>query len=216
MLCANCSGKTRHKVLQSVDIKGEGYYLNEVLSREIKLYDSEIKYQIVQCQGCDSISFRKWNFLPGNEVSPIDGSTLCIESVELYPPRFIGRNRIKQDEFLPENVAKIYNETYTAICNNQPILASIGIRALVEAVCKDKEAFGNNLEAKIDSLVTMGILTQSKSETLHSMRILGNVSVHEVKPPSEEILNTVMDIVEHLLNDVYIIPVVSGRLPRRR
>lgn len=59
------------------------------------------------------------------------------------------------------------------------------------------------------------VLTKTGSETLHSMRILGNQAAHEVKPHSEEALNLAMDVVEHMLNDVYILPAATSKLPKR-
>ena len=205
--CAKCLGETRHKVLQSVDISGE--------APEFEFYYGE-NFQIVQCQGCDSVSFRKCH--SDSEDCSYDEDTEephHIETVELYPRRVAGRHKLRQDYFLPSAVSRIYSETHSALCNEQPILAGIGIRALVETVCKEKAAVGSNLEQKIDNLVANGVLTQAGAETLHSMRILGNEAAHEVKPHSEETLNLAMDVVEHLLNDVYILPAATRKLPKR-
>lgn len=173
-------------------------------------------YQIVQCQGCDSISFRfghsdSETFLYDEENNEI----IHTESVELYPSRVAGRHKLRQAHFLPQAVSRIYDETHSALSNKQPILAGVGIRALVETVCNEKAAVGYSLENKIDDLVTKGVLTQTGAETLHSMRILGNEAAHEVKPHSEETLNLAMDVVEHLLNDVYILPAATKALPKR-
>lgn len=206
--CGNCLVETRHKVLQSIDVSGEAldweYYYNEL-------------YQIVQCQGCDAISFRKQHTDSEDyEYDKEKEEGYSVETVEIYPSRVAGRHKLRQAHFLPFEVSRIYNETHAALCNKQPILAGIGIRALVETVCKEKQATGANLESKIDSLVTMGVLTQAGAETLHSMRILGNVAAHEVTPHSEDTLSLAMDVVEHLLNDVYILPAVTKNLPKRK
>jgi hypothetical protein len=71
------------------------------------------------------------------------------------------------------------------------------------------------LEQKIDSLVTKGVLTQTAAEILHSTRILGNKSAHDVEPQSEETLLLAMDIVENLLTNVYVLPKAAKALPRR-
>jgi len=113
-------------------------------------------------------------------------------------------------------ISRIYSETHSALCNKLPILAGIGIRALVETVCKEKVAVGSNLEQKTDDLVGKGVLTQIGAETLHSMRIVGNEAAHEVKPHSEETLGLAMDVVEHMLNDVYILPARTSNLPKRQ
>jgi len=86
----------------------------------------------------------------------------------------------------------------------------------LSTVCKEKAAIGSTLEQKIDNLVANGILTRAGAETLHSMRILGNEAAHEVKPHSEGTLSLAMDVVEHMLNDVYILPAATSKLPKRQ
>jgi hypothetical protein len=207
LTCAKCLRVTRHKVLQSVDIEGED------LGWDVSYTNN---YQIVQCQGCDAISFCKrhsdsddveWDHELEDAVPNV--------TVQLYPSRLAGRQKLRRAHSLPREVSRIYDETHAALCSKQPILAGIGIRALVETVCTEKAATGFNLEAKIDNLVAKGVLTSTGAETLHSMRILGNEAAHEVKPHSEETLGLAMDVVEHLLNDVYVLPALTSKLPKR-
>lgn len=205
--CAKCSIETRHKVMQSVDVDGAALDWD---------YQYANKFQIVQCQGCDSISFRKWHSNSEDHSRDFERDEYYpAEVVEIYPIRVVGRHKLRQDHFLPFEVKRIYDETHAALCNELPILAGIGIRALIETICKQKKATGKSLEQKIDNLVALGVLTQKGSEILHSMRILGNEAAHEVKPHSEETLNLAMDVVEHLLADVYILPATTKNLPKR-
>jgi hypothetical protein len=85
-------------------------------------------------------------------------------------------------------------------------LAGIGIRAIVETVCKDKESSGRNLASKIDDLVTQGVLTRDGANILHKLRTLGNESAHEVTPHDNVQLGLALDVVDHLLTGVYILP----------
>jgi hypothetical protein len=126
---------------------------------------------------------------------------------KLYPPRLEGRKGLGDDTmYLPVKVRPIYEETLTALSVQAPILAAIGLRALVEAVCKEKEAKGGDLFNKIDSLVEQRILTPTGASILHKIRTLGNSAAHEAKPHSERQLALAMDIVEHMLKDVYVLP----------
>ena len=198
--CGKCTGNTLHKVLFSADKYDEdddGFWTLE-------------SYQIIQCQGCTEISFR--NYL-NDAMSDSRGEKGAVE--EIYPSRVAGRHVLRSAHILPRNISNIYEETHKALCSKQPILAGIGIRALLEAVCKEKAAKGKDLEQKIDNLVEAGVLTKSGAEILHGLRILGNVSAHEVKPHSENTLDLAMDVLEHLLSDVYILPTKSAKLPKR-
>ena len=139
--CARCLGDTRHKVRQSVEVKGEDFDEG---------FQSEDVYQIVQCQGCDSVSFRKSHSDSEDYIDDGINDIRYFESVELYPSRVAGRHKLRQVHFLPYTISRVYAETHSALCNKQPILAGIGIRALVETVCKEKAAIGFTFEKKIE------------------------------------------------------------------
>ena len=62
----------------------------------------------------------------------------------------------------------------------------------------------------------MGVLTKDGAEILHSLRILGNIAAHEVTPHSDDQLAVAMNVVEHLLNGVYILPKAASHLPKRK
>jgi hypothetical protein len=141
--CSQCHGETRHKVLSSVDISAD--------DDEYGIYYWE-QNQIIQCQGCETISFRRgssnsedlvWDDETKNSVPEV--------REEIYPSRVAGRHKLNKTYFLPLKVASIYEETHSALCNKLPVLAGIGIRALIETVCKEKNASGDNLQKKIDN-----------------------------------------------------------------
>ncbi|HZS08236.1 MAG TPA: DUF4145 domain-containing protein [Blastocatellia bacterium] len=204
--CGRCLFETYHKVVMSIDVDGEARDWD---------YSYTNKYQIVQCQGCRTFSFRYYHTNSEDFFHDDEGGTLYAVTQNLYPSRVAGRQKLNHTHFLPPSVASVYEETHSALCNKLPVLAGIGIRALIETVCKEKAASGHNLEQRIDGLVGMGVLTSEGAEILHSLRILGNEAAHEVKPHSETTLGTAMDVVEHLLQGVYILPKVAGRLPKR-
>jgi len=191
--CVKCAGKTHHKALASIDVRGEE-----------ESFDFDFawitQHQIIQCQGCKSISFREQTST--SEDHPDQGL-----NETLYPSRLEGRRGLGQDvRYLPLKVRGIYNETLQALVNLSPILAGIGLRALLETVCTEKAAIGKDLFKKIDNLVAQAILTPASAAILHKIRTLGNDAAHEVKPHTDKQLGLAMDVVEHLLRDVYILP----------
>lgn len=191
ILCTQCSGKTAHKVVSS-------YGLIQVHDDGRNYSDWTTDNQIIQCLGCKTISFRKAN--SGSEEDHVD-------HVTIYPARVDGIKGFSNDiHYLPTNVRRIYDETLQALSNQSPVLAGIGLRALLEAVCKDQHATGKILLEQIDNLVSKKVLTPVSASFLHKIRALGNSSAHEVKPHNNRQLEVAMNIVEHLLKDVYILP----------
>jgi hypothetical protein len=173
-------------------------------------------FQVIQCLGCKDISFRKLHYFSEYTDTDQNGNEFLIEDVNLFPCRLTGRKTLEDSILLPGQIQFIYAETCSAIANSLVILAGAGIRALIEVVCKDKEATGKRLEDQIDNLVAQGVLTKDGASILHSLRIMGNKSIHEVKPLNKRDLNTALDVVEHLLLGVYILPSKTNNFPKRR
>lgn len=205
--CPRCNRDTNHKVLTSV-VASDSSPDNDI---HVSTY-----FETVQCLGCNEISFRKnWHSSEDYETSDDGQYSTAIDHPEYYPPRLSGRQLLKDHYLLPERVLPIYQETHAALCNASRILAGIGIRAIVEAVCSEKNATGNNLERRIDNLVTQNVLSPPEAELLHRTRLLGNEAAHEVMPLGGRQLAEAMDVAEHLLNTVYLIPQTTTSLPRR-
>jgi len=197
--CIECKRDTKHKVLASVDIEGQDWYGENSV-------EFWVHHQVIQCQGCETMSFRI-SSTNSEDFDFVDAETAEYnESVVLFPSRSEGRSPIKDAHLLPTRIQRIYGETIKGMNNDQPVLTGIGLRALVETICKDKKASGGNLVEKIGSLVSLGVLTADGATILHRIRTLGNDAAHEVKPHTAEQLGIALDVCEHLLQGVYLLP----------
>lgn len=208
VMCSECGGGFRnHKVLREIgnkwsDESGEG----------------GTKYQIVQCQGCEGIRFRaaSWNSYELDETGKPD------PTARVYPEHIPNVRKPMIDSYvtldgdgyigLPHGVDRIYRETISALNAGTLILAGAGLRAIVEAICINAKAPGNNLQQKIDGLVQLNLLAQPQAELLHEERYLGNAALHEVEPPARKHIDDGLAIVETLLNTMYIAPASAARL----
>ena len=205
--CAKCDGSTVHEVVASYD----AVEVDDVNDDRYWYYN-----HIVMCRGCEKVSFRhNWQSTGDTGWDADDGQHTLLDHEELYPARAKGMRKLAGAWRLPKIVSRIYDETHHAVTNGQRILSGIGIRALVEAVCKEKSVTGANLEKKIDEMVTRGLLTTEGAEILHGTRLLGNEAAHEIKPLDDDRLAAAMRVAEHLLETVYLIPAVAASLPRR-
>lgn len=198
--CGICKRNTNHAVLVSADMSGTEDFGN---GNDIHWV---VNHQVVQCQGCDTISFRKSSHNSEDYIQVGPDEWELDEFIELFPNRNEGRNPIKDVELLPTDVERIYSETLKALNGDQPVLSGIGVRALIETISKERNANGKDLMEKINDLVTQGVLTKDGADIFHKLRVLGNKAAHEVKPHSRDQLNLAVDVVEHLLQGVYILP----------
>ncbi|MGB3868838.1 MAG: DUF4145 domain-containing protein [Flavobacteriales bacterium] len=202
--CASCNQKTSHLILFEVDDGGAS-------DDGMWDIDAENRYSVVQCEGCKTYSFLHKHFYVGSE----DGrEAIDVTDTVQYPRRIDGRQPIPHRGFLPIQLQRIYIETRNALCNDMNVLAGIGIRALVEVVCKERDAPGRNLQKKIDGLVQVEDLTPAGATILHNLRTMGNSAAHEVKAHTSKDLATAFEVVEHLLTGIYILPAKASNLPK--
>lgn len=207
--CTECGRQTVHRVIRSAE------YVSEYEEHQFSITSWD-EYQIVECLGCQTHSFRHRHTDTENvDHDPDTGEAYLEEQVALFPNRETGRAEVEGLLFLPVPMQQIYRETLSALRNTSPVLAGIGIRAIVETVCKDRNASGKNLEQQIDSLVTQGVLTKDGAEILHSLRIMGNQAAHEVKPHTAAALNTALDVIDYVITGVYVLPRKASKLPQR-
>lgn len=207
--CKECQKETFHEILVSVKQSGS---VGESAQLSEQFWED---YRIAQCKGCKEISFLKeWRF---TAYTDIDGTLQ--NNQEIYPSRSAGlKRRIENLLILPKQVRDIYQETFVALSNQQPVLVGVGIRALIESVCKERNAGEkhDNLEKKINKLVEQDVLTEKGAEILHELRFLGNEAAHEVEAYDEQTLSTAMNIAENLLETVYQMPEFLERLRNRK
>ena len=164
------------------------------------------EYRVVQCCGCDHISF---NLESVDEsmvrYNEIEGSEELYPEYTSYP---VAEGKIKPIEFtwnFPNTIYSIYRETITALNEKCYFLAGAGFRMIIEAICKDKQIKFKNLEAQINGLRRQGIISEADRNRLHSIRFVGNDSVHVTKSPTKEDLNLLLEIINGILFNLYVI-----------
>lgn len=156
-------------------------------------------HQLVQCCGCKTVSLR---VLSDSDIDRPNSSPV----ISYFPGRVVGLNKVEL-QYLPAQLLQIFKETLEALGNGQLVLAGVGVRAIIETMCKDRQAQGGDLHKKINWLHGQGFVTQDGLKILHQLRILGNAAAHEVTAHSEEKLKTAMAVVIHMIEMIYVIPV---------
>jgi hypothetical protein len=197
--CNSCDRKTHHTV------EGENSYTSNDDYNQYK-----VSHQIVKCKGCDTISFRKEYHDYDGAFQQEDGEWDYPLTVDTYPKEI--KEGVKQ-RYLPDLVSEIYSETCTAYSQGSLVLAGIGLRATIEAICNDQKISGKELSTRINNLASQGLISKKDSSRLHSIRFLGNDAAHEIAKPSLRAFKAALVIVEHLLTTVYVLDAESkGKL----
>jgi len=160
-------------------------------------YEQLIEGAILQCCGCDDISFRcithPFEFQDGKDKP----------EETLFPDRSFKKRRRK---FLPMpiHVTRLYQETVTAHDAKLVLLAAAGLRSLVEAIVVDKldkTKYGRNLESKIAALA--GTFESGVLAVLQEFREMGNKAVHAQVESDHLDIHRALYVVEGMLEYFY-------------
>lgn len=162
-------------------------------------------WQVVRCLGCHTISFRHRNDDYDDVEEDSSGKVKHAININVYPGVISNHRGLSATYYLPPLIRKVYNQTIKALSEKAYVLASIGLRATIEAVCNQLELSGTNLEKRIDQLCKAGHVSNGDKRRLHAIRFLGNDAAHEIKEPRAGDLRIALEIVEHLLNTVFIL-----------
>ncbi len=125
------------------------------------------------------------------------------------------RSPISTRDF-PESVSRVYSETVAAFNGGALVLSGGGSRAIVEAICRDRKVSGKNLQEKIDDLVAKDLLAKPQADLLHEERYIGNAALYEILPPAKQEIEEGLEIVEGLMNAIYVLPLRAERLRKKR
>lgn len=195
ILCYQCGRQTNHSVQATHSRNGN--------TEDLYWWES---WFIVSCAGCGTLLAVQESFDSESE----DTTTVC------YPKRHSRSHRARRFSSAPKMIRGLYREMMESYNANLPILCGVGLRAIVEGICADKNVLSgmvadangasrrrSNLQGKINGLVENGILTQKHATILHKHRFLGNSAVHEMVRPSLPSLAAAIGIIEHTLENLY-------------
>jgi hypothetical protein len=217
--CLSCKRETRHMVAVSLDKNGEAG--DHVEGWSMNWQD---RHQVVECQGCSTISFRQTSWFSEGDDGVIE---------RLYPLRKEGGIFQRSFQNVPSNLRRIYSELIDCFNAESNTLCAAGLRALVEGICADQQisdgpvvapAKGGgtqtirktDLAGRLAGLHEKGLLTESSVQILHEHRYMGNSAVHELARPTSEELRLAVEIVEHILEALYEMPEKAAQLRARR
>lgn len=162
------------------------------------------EYMITQCCGCDTISHCDAITEEGNIELDENGNEYIPPVYNVIPDPIQAIEPIKSLE-LPIEIRQIYLETVKCINSGNLILAGAGCRATIEAICKQQQVQGKQLESKINKLAQKGIITKNDRDHLHAIRFMGNDSIHNAIAFDLNELIIVAKIINTILTSIYII-----------
>ncbi|HHA1306298.1 TPA: DUF4145 domain-containing protein [Enterobacter kobei] len=225
--CEKCRRSTKHSIVTSYELTGQeecgpyGYTI-----------DWQESYQVIQCRGCDELSFRKESWFSEDMGYMGDDDFYDGKTITLYPKRSEETRTPKDFVEVPRKLRNLYIESIDTFNNDSYILTAAGLRALIEGLCAELKikdgpvertekgivriVRARNLEGKIAGLKEKGILTAAGAAFLNEHRFMGNEAVHSLKKPSREDISLAFDLIEHCFETIYVMPVKASELVESR
>lgn len=198
--CNDCGRKTDHLILKTHTTSGH--------DQEAGVHWST-SFDMLECCGCHFISLRR----------TFDFSEYEDFVVEYFPPPISRRKpawegelmmNVRADSPLPD----LLKEVYSALHADSRRLATMGARALLDVAIMDSVGDVGRFDQKLDALKQKGFLGEQQHSLLEAALDAGNAAAHRGHCPSAKQLNHVMDIVENVLQQIYVLPHSAAELQR--
>lgn len=215
--CNQCNTFTKHSILAEHKIPDVAEFEENGKIESVEL--GVFYYQVIECNGCETISFRARNFR--TEYMEFDDKTQ--EQVFIpgkyydtyFPERTDGMLLAKHIIALPESIEQVYHETIKCYNNNIPILCGAGLRTITEAICSHFKADGDSLGAKIASFSKHRMLPNELTQSLRDYKFIGNEALHNQICPTKEELKYAIELLETILDTLFNTPFRRKELAKR-
>lgn len=213
--CSDCERDTNQVIV--CGISNEETYPEYLEKNEFIDVTAKNSFNVICCLGCDTYSFLRTtsysNMLDDNNKPLVLAFPYPDEEFESneYAELFLQKKEVNT---LPPIVKALYNEVAVAFEHRTSILAGMGLRSLIEALCLQRNITGNNLKVKIENLYKEGYISKNEMPILQRLREMGNTTVHQIKKPSFIVLSNALSIINHTLKTIYIIPKMDKKISK--
>lgn len=195
--CNSCGRDTRHAIRSSHTAVRDDL----IEGAPGETFEEKTTLEILQCLGCEELSVR--------ESAEHEAFGTAIP--RFYPPR-ISRRTPPWTSKLPQAISAVVHEVYRALQADSPRLATIGARTVVDLVILDKVDDVGSFAEKLTALESQGYVGRRNREFISAALEAGSAAAHRGVAPDIADLNRVMDIVESLLESVYVLEDAADRL----
>jgi hypothetical protein len=164
--------------------------------------DGGTHFSLYRCGACDTVCFEKdsWD----SEATDWDdnGHSYPTHDLAQFPPPSSADFSF-DTSFIPERLVSLIDEMMYSLAGGKLILATIGLRLVVEEIVNDKKIKGKDLLKKIDGLSDDGHIDEDQRALLHTIRKKGNKGAHEAIAMTKKEMVAGMSIVGLLLERLY-------------
>lgn len=199
--CNLCLRENKHTVLYKV-IKRDA-----TTTHEEDYNVEECIYTLAECDGCEYITMKTSWSINGQ------GGT-----VDQYPPALTRRRPpwmhelFLEDFWNAQSKYKLLQELYTGIGAQNWWLTMLGVRSLLEFVMIEKVEDHGSFAKNLEKFHEDGFISKVQLDALGPLIDAGHATTHRGYQPTSADVNVVMDILENVLESIYVTSARAKRL----
>lgn len=199
--CPSCKGERNAKIVASH---------KTTWSDDDAPIGGSIDYRVLQCNGCDTVYFQEYELFSEDVKYSYDfeGKTVSelIPTIKYWPSPF-KRERPEWLDSIDDSVLHdLLKEVYTALDNQLNVLAAIGLRTAFDR-SSEKLSIDPSLSfiKKLEELEKRKLIGEPELKALSVLTNAGSAAAHRAWKPSNQVLDTLMNIIEQFLHHQFIL-----------
>lgn len=188
-------------------------------------YNSWKEWHLLKCRGCDFVFL----LTESSDSESIDYDYAPDGSVEeeyeirlAFYPALTKREPIwekQQNYFLgrtyPELDSALW-EVYEAAAHDLHVLTAIGIRTVFDVAAEILGVDASlSFAGKLDALLSLNTIVEADKERLETLINAGSASAHRGWKPNSDDVNTLMDMLEHFIDNAFVQPMKRKELDEK-
>lgn len=192
--CNQCRGETWHALVKTLTERGHD---------EEEGFSWITQFDLLQCLGCREAVLRRMFWFSENPD----------EEVQYFPPP-VSRHPPNWRWKLPSDLRETLEEVYRSLDANNLRLPMMGARTLIDMVMNEKVGDVGGFKTKLKELEKKGLVSANNREVLEAALDAGSAAAHRGHAAEPSEMQSVMDIVENLLQAVYVFPGIAQKLKK--
>ncbi len=202
--CNKCRHKTKHQLLKEVTNSHSEDWGDDYV------FHQQTVHQLFECCGCSAVVLRQTY-----SDSEMDGNQSWY-----FPPR-ISRHQPNWIDKIPVDIQRVMREVYRCLDADTRALPMMGLRTVLDLLIVEQVEDAGTFAQKLETLQTKGVISERNRKVLEAALDAGHAAAHRAWAPKLAHVHSVLDIVENLLQSVYLLDELAAEIkestpPRKR
>jgi hypothetical protein len=179
---------------------------------------------VTECCGCEQPHYFWSTWTQNKDGSGVDSLNGWVFPPKSFhqPPRWyidFAFSSVFGESRDIKHVSDLLREVHSALDNDCPRLGMMGIRALFEHIMVSKIGDHNSFKRNLNRFQAEGYISERQSESVEHILEAGHAAIHRSHEPSKGELIAALEIVEGLIETLYINPdksrLISNNVKKR-